>query len=118
MNSDFSRLEKYIKESEEETRRHFDIVAEDLMSSMRQIAEGVSTNSDLIERLTSRINSVEEQIDQLQGMRASIETMREDIGQIRSDIAGINGKLSKTPSYEDLAAIEKRVWRLEQKLQS
>ena len=121
-------LKKFIKEQGEETRRHFDkkavetqrhfdVVAEDLTSTISQVAEGVSVNSDLVEQLTKRVAAIEEGLDNLQGMRSSIESMREDVLKIRVHLESLQGKVEKKPSFHDLSALDKRVWRLERKLQ-
>ena len=110
-------LKKFIKEQNKETMRHFDVVAEDLRSSMTQIAEGVSTNSELLERLGKRIEIVETQIDNLQGMRASVESMRDDVVKIRVRLEALQNKVEKNPNYNDLAALDKRVFLLEKRVQ-
>lgn len=102
----------------EEIIRHFDVVAEDLRSSMTQIAEGVSTNSEFIEQLSKRVKTVDVQIDNLQGMRSSVESMREDVLKIRVRLETLQNKIEKNPTYNDLASLDKRVWLLEKKVQS
>ena len=110
-------LKKFIKEQNKETMRHFDVVAEDLKSTITQIAEGVSTNSELIEQLSKRINTIEVQLDNLQGMRSSVESMREDVLKIRVRLETLQNKIEKNPNYSDLAALDKRVWLLEKRVQ-
>ena len=110
-------LKQFIKEQGDETRRHFDVVAEDLRSSMTQIAEGVSTNSEFVERLGKRIEVIEDQINNLQGMRSSVESMREDVIKIRVHLETLQNKIAKNPSYSDLAALDKRVFLLEKRIQ-
>lgn len=110
-------LKQFIKKQGVETRRHFDVVAEDLRSSMTQIAEGVSTNSELLEQLDKRLEIIEDQVDNLQGMRSSVESMREDVAKIRVHLESLQNKVEKNPKYSDLAALDKRVFLLEKKLQ-
>lgn len=110
-------LKKSVDEKNVKTQRHFDVVAEDLRSSMTQIAEGVSTNSELIERLDKRVEVIETQIDNLQGMRSSVESMREDVLKIRVRLETLQNKIEKNPNYNDLAALDKRVWLLEKRVQ-
>ena len=112
------KLEKSVDKKTVETQRHFDVVAEDLRSSMAQIAEGVSTNSELIERLGKRVEIIETQINNLQGMRSSVESMREDVLKIRVRLETLQNKIEKNPNYNDLAALDKRVWLLEKRVQS
>ena len=40
-----------MRETAEETRRHFDVVGESIRSDVRAVAEGVAANSEAIERL-------------------------------------------------------------------
>jgi Flp pilus assembly protein TadB len=44
-------LRQGMRETAEETRRHFDVVGESIRSDVRAVAEGVSANSEAIERL-------------------------------------------------------------------
>ena len=67
----------------EEIIRHFDIVAEDLKSTMTQI----------------------------------IESIKDDVFKIRARLGSFQENIEKKPSHEDLSALDKRVWRLERKLQ-
>ena len=46
-----------------ETRRHFDIVAEDLRHELRIVAEGVGSLSERIDRLDAHIAQVTENLD-------------------------------------------------------
>lgn len=110
-------LKKSVDEKNVKTQRHFDVIAEDLRSSMTQIAEGVSTNSELAERLDKRLAIVEAQIDNLQGMRSSVESMREDVLKIRVRLETLQNKIEKNPNYNDLAALDKRVFLLEKRVQ-
>jgi polyhydroxyalkanoate synthesis regulator phasin len=111
-------LKQFIAEKAVETQRHFDVVAEDLKSTISQVAEGISTNSDLLEKLSNRVDIIESQLHNLQGMRVSVESMREDIVRIRAHMESLENKTDKKPSYADLSALDKRVWRLEQKFQT
>ena len=106
-----------IKQFSEEIKKHFDIVAEDLKGTITQIAEGVSINSELLEQLTKRVDAVEEQLDNLQGMRPSIESIKDDVSRIRVHLGSLRENIEKRPTHEDLSALDKRVWRLERKLQ-
>lgn len=110
-------VKRHVDEKSAETQRHFDVVAEDLTSTITQIAEGVSTNGELIEQLSKRLETIEAQIDNLQGMRSSVESMREDVLKIRVRLETLQNKIEKNPNYNDLAALDKRVWLLEKRVQ-
>ncbi|MBI2113253.1 MAG: hypothetical protein HYT50_01570 [Candidatus Wildermuthbacteria bacterium] len=112
------KISKKSKNDKEEIMRHFDIIAEDLRSSMTQIAEGVSTNGEFIEQLGKRIETIEAQIDKLQGMRSSVESMREDVFKIRVRLEALQNKIEKNPTHSDLAALDKRVWLIEKRVRN
>lgn len=63
-------IKTIIQESTEETKRHFDVVAEDLSAKIQTVAEGVDTNSQHLERL----ESVPRQLEKIEGRLDSIET--------------------------------------------
>ena len=111
------KVSKKSSSSQNEIIRHFDIVAEDLKSTITQIAEGVSTNGDLLERLSKRVDAIESELNNLQGMRVSVEAMREDVLKIRAHMESLQSKAEKNPNYNDLAALDKRVWILEKRIQ-
>ena len=111
------KISKKSSGSQNEIIRHFDIVAEDLKSTITQIAEGVSTNGDLLERLSKRVDAMESELDNLQGMRTSVEAMREDVLKIRVLVESLQGKIEKNPNHTDMAALDKRVWLLEKRIQ-
>lgn len=110
-------IKRHVDKKAVETQRHFDVVAEDLTSTITQIAEGVSTNGELIEQLSKRVEIIEAQINNLQGMRSSVESMREDVLKIRVRLESLQNKIEKNPNYNDLAALDKRVFLLEKRVQ-
>ena len=64
MDARFDQLEKTlrteIRESEERTRRHFDVVAERLHDDMRKFAEAIGVHSDRLGDHESRLRRLEQ----------------------------------------------------------
>ena len=78
-------MDPEIRAQFEETRRHFDVVAEGMRSDIRLVAEGVSSLAGCVDRLE--------------------QNLREEIRETRRDLTAL-----LTPSYTDL---NRRVRRLE-----
>jgi predicted RNase H-like nuclease (RuvC/YqgF family) len=71
---DTESLVKLIKEGNEETRRHFDVVAEGLKSEIRVIAEGHGVLVEKIDRLDTRMDHLETKVDRLDTRMDHLET--------------------------------------------
>lgn len=65
---EYEQLARRIEVTAEETRRHFDVVAERLESQMRLIAEGVLTVDQKIERTRQEVGS---EFDEVKAMMRS-----------------------------------------------
>ena len=66
------------KDEAEDIKRHFDVVAEQLDSSIQAVAEGVAVNTDRIERLESETRAgfarVDLQFDRLDSRFTSVDS--------------------------------------------
>ena len=93
-----NNIEKLVKEEGEKTRDHFDVVAEDLKEDIKQVAEGVLTNTQRLEKLAD----VPDKLDKIDGRLDVIETTLE----------AVNLPVLK----EKVLTLEKRVSTLEAKV--
>ncbi|MGH7318408.1 MAG: hypothetical protein ACRELA_02110 [Candidatus Rokuibacteriota bacterium] len=55
--SEYERLRQHVENGSQETRRHFDVVAEGLRSDIRGVAEGVLTLDAKIERFREDVRA-------------------------------------------------------------
>ncbi len=92
-------MKSFIKKQSEETRRHFDIVAEDLRSDMKLLAESVG--------------GIQEQLVILREMVAK---NTEDIVMIKMNMEIIKNSLRKKVDFEEFEILTKRVALLESKI--
>ena len=93
------KMESFIKKQSEETRRHFDIVSEDLRSDMKLLAES--------------IGGIQEQLVILREMVAK---NTEDIVMIKMNMEIIKNSLRKKVDFEEFEVLTKRVALLESKI--
>ena len=92
-------LRQIIKDQGEETRRHFDVVAEDLKSEIQTVAEQVVQNSE-------NITIVKEKLEQHSQKFERIEAV---LGTVKIDLEFIKHELRRKVDYDEFAALEKRV---------
>ena len=92
-------IKEILKDYKEETKRHFDVVAEDLKGEIKIVAEGVTINTEKIDALQEDMNEV-----------------KEDIEIIKLDIEFIKNELKQKVARDEFAVLEKRVSMLEAKL--
>ena len=93
---------RHFDEKTEETKRHFDIVAEDL---------------------TSKIEIISKAVLEIPAIKSSVESMKEMVGKnsedievIKMDIQSMKHMLRRKVDVEEFAVLEKRVATLENKL--
>jgi hypothetical protein len=91
-------IKKLLKDYKEETKRHFDVVAERLEDKMSVIAEQVAANSE-------DITAIKEDLGQV----------KDDVGIIKMDIEVIKNDLKQKVSRDEFVILEKRVSLLEAK---
>jgi hypothetical protein len=54
------------QEERNEIKRHFDLVSENLRSEIRLVAEGVAMNTERLDRLDVRFDSLEGKVDRME----------------------------------------------------
>lgn len=92
-------VKNILEDYKEETKRHFDVVAEDLKSEIKTVAEQVEANTEKLEEHTQRFNKIDK----------SLEVIKIDIGFIKNE-------LKQKVNRDEFAVLEKRVSLLEGKL--
>jgi len=88
LRSSFDELRREVHESAIETRRHFDVVAEDLRHDIRGIAEGVIALSERVDHLDVGIHAeMSERFTATQAVvRVCFSDVRRDIADLRSQL--------------------------------
>ena len=90
------------RDTTEEIKRHFNVVAESLRSEIRTVAEGVGANTDRLDRIEERLESLEARVaEEAAETRAMI---RLSFGELDRRIRSLEG---------DVAALRTRLERLE-----
>ena len=92
-------IKQILDDYKEETKRHFDVVAEGIKEEIKTVSEQVATNT--------------EQITVLQG---DMNQVKDDIEVIKLDIEVIKNDLKQKVSRDEFVILEKRVSLLEGKL--
>jgi chaperonin cofactor prefoldin len=86
------------RETAEDIKRHFNVVAETLRSEIRTVAEGVAATNERLDRIESRI---EEEFNETRAMiRLSfgeldrrLRTLESDVGSLRARLEKLEGRL-------------------------
>lgn len=86
-------IKKYFDEKSEETKRHFDVVAEKLTHEIQFVAEGVSSNGAKIDRMQSKLEEHDKRFDILEVKMVKIErgivAIKSDMNVMKPDISVI-----------------------------
>lgn len=102
-------IKEVIKEYKEETMHHFDVVAEDLRSDIKVVAEGVEVANqrlDHLEQLPAKVGTIK---DDVEAIKINMDVMKQDISFIKNE-------LKQKVDRDEFAVLEKRVGFLEGKL--
>jgi predicted nucleic acid-binding Zn-ribbon protein len=62
------------RETVQEIKRHFNVVAEALRADIRVVIEGLTANTDRLERVEVRLTAVETRLDRVEARLAAVET--------------------------------------------
>lgn len=92
-------IKTFIKEQAEETRRHFDVVAENLESKLDTVTEQVVANAEILTQHGQRLGRIETKLEQIDDRIAVVETTLEAV-----NLPAIKQKLTR---------LEERVGALE-----
>lgn len=98
-------IKKILSAYTKETKRHFDVTAEDIKGEIKILAEQVATNTEKLEEHDQRFDKIDE----------SLEKVESDISVIKMDIGTIKNDLKQKVSREEFVVLEKRVSMLEAK---
>ena len=88
LRADVDELRREVRESAVETRRHFDVVAEDLRHDIRGIAEGVIALSERVDRSDVGIRA-----EMSERFAATHAVVRVCFGDVRQDISDLRSQL-------------------------
>ena len=94
-------LKQFIKEQGEETRRHFDVVAEDLKSEIKTVAEGVE--------------GANQRLDRFELLPKKVDAIGDGIEVIKVTLDVIKNDLKQKVDRDEFVALERRVGMLETK---
>ncbi|MCD6232982.1 hypothetical protein J7J81_01180 [bacterium] len=92
-------IKKVLEDYKEETNRHFDVVAENLEDKIKQVAEGVTLNTEKLQEHDRRFDKIDETLE-----------------VIKVDIEFIKHELKQKINRDEFAILEKRVSILEAKV--
>lgn len=106
-------IEKLLEGYKEDTKRHFDVVAESLKHEIQLVAEGVSTANERIDIIQEDVANIKGDITNIKDTMAVMEV---DISTIKIDVEFIKNELIQKVSREEFAFLEKRVSAMETKL--
>ena len=81
------------RETTDEIKRHFNVVAEGLRSEIRTVAEGLAATNEKIDRLESRIA---EELSEIKAMiRLSFGELDRRMRSLESDVTSLRARLEK-----------------------
>jgi hypothetical protein len=84
---EFGTLRQELRDTAAETRRHFDVVAEDLRHDIRAVAEGVGATFERVDRLGSELRT-----EMGQRFAASHAIVRVAFQEVRRDIVDLRAR--------------------------
>ncbi len=87
---DMEKLVQFIKEENEETRRHFDVVAEGLRSDIRLLAEGHAALVEKVDHLDAKVDRLETKVDRLE---AKVDRLEIRMDHLETRMDGFEAKL-------------------------
>ena len=113
-------IKNILEDYKEETKRHFDVVAENFISQTRLIAESLSGIQEQLVALREIVIKNTEAIADLQtqvvAMREMVAKNTKNIEIIKMDTQFIKNELKQKVDRDEFAVLEKRVSLLEEKM--
>jgi DNA-binding ferritin-like protein len=106
-------LKEILEDYKEETKRHFDVVAERLEDKIGIISEQVAANTEKIGIISEQVAANTEKLEEHDQRFNKID---ETLEIIKLDIEFIKNELKQKVSRDEFAALEKRVSLLEAKI--
>ena len=78
------------RETAEEVKRHFNVVAEGLRSDIRLVIEGLAANTDRLHGVDARLDRVEVRLDgvavRLDGVEVRLDGVKNELGDVKAMI--------------------------------
>lgn len=96
-------IRQFIKEQNEETMRHFDVVAENLENKMDAVAEQVRTNTEKTTKIQEKLTEHDQKFD----------SINDALLVVKVDLEFIKRELKRKVDYDEFSALAKRVATLE-----
>jgi hypothetical protein len=76
------------RETAEEVKRHFNVVAEGLRSDIRLVIEGLAANTDRLDGVEVRLDRVEVRLDRvevrLDGVEVQLDGVKNELGDVKA----------------------------------
>ena len=104
---------KILKEFKDETIRHFDVVTERMEGKIQILAEQIAANTEKLEEHDQRFDQIDQRFEKID---QRFEKIEDDLTIIKTDLGSIKQDLKGKVSYDEFAALEKRVILLESKI--
>ena len=113
-------IEKILEKHKEETKRHFDVVAERIEDKIGVVSEQVGTNTEKITDVQKKLEEHDQRFDKIETKLVShdqrFSKIEDTLEIIKLDIEFIKNELKQKVGRDEFAALEKRVSLLEAKL--
>jgi hypothetical protein len=93
------------QEEREEMRRHFGVLAEDVLSQLRMVAEGNAVTAEAVQRLDNKVDALDE------NTRRSFATVGAEFAAVRSEIAVVRSEAEafRDETARNFAAVHDRL---------
>ena len=122
------KLKEILKEQHEETQRYLGVLAESFESQVKLVAESIlgiqeelTALKNIVAQATEAIANLQIQVTALRDMvvknTEDIEIIKVDIEAMKMDFSIIKNDLKEKVNREEFAALEKRMFLVEKKLQ-
>jgi len=98
-------VKKVLEDYKQETKRHFDVVAEKIEDKIGVVSEQVTANTEKLEEHDQRFDQIDGKLDKIE----------DTLEVIKLDIEFIKNELKQKVSRDEFAVLEKRVSMLEAK---
>jgi hypothetical protein len=93
------------QQEREEMRRHFGVLAEDVLSQLRMVAEGNAVTAEAVQRLDSKVDALDE------NTRRSFATVGTELGAVRSEAKAFREETARNFAavHTEFAAVRGRL---------
>jgi hypothetical protein len=95
------------QEEREDMRRHFGVLAEDVLSQLRMVAEGNAVTAEAVQRLDHKVDALDE------NARRSFATVGTELGAVRSE-----AKAFREETARNFAAVHGRLDGIDKRMDS